>query len=224
MTSIIVPRGVGDPLRAAAACLAIAVASPTVGRAATACETPPDLHIEVMAKFDVAPVRNDYTLADIIALAHQQRRDAGRALLGFYASEFGYTIDVEPEGDRACPARIETIVTLRLQHRLIEIGQEAVTNVCVYPGALRHYRRLAETDEQTVARFVEIAATTLSQASDALRDTRAANAEDLDAALRDQVHAIVDKAIMPLHSARQDAQQAVNNAGELRQLASSCSI
>ena len=37
-------------------------------------------------------------------LARDQHRDVGRALLGFYASDFGYTIDLVPEGDPACPA------------------------------------------------------------------------------------------------------------------------
>jgi hypothetical protein len=224
MTSILT-LSVGHSVRAAAACIGIAVASLSVARAADACETVPDLHIEVTAKFDPAPVRNDYTLADITALARQQHHDtSGGALLGFYASEFGYTIDLVPAGDPACPAQIETLVTLRLQRRLIEIGQEAATNSCVYPGALRHYRRLAEVDEQTVEHFGARAAAMLVQARPTLKQTYAPHGEELDAALRDQIRAVVDMAIEPLHGARQDAQRAVNNSGELKQLASSCSI
>jgi hypothetical protein len=193
-------------------------------RAASACETPPDLHIEVTAKFDAASVRSDYNLADIAALARQLHRDAGREVLGFYASEFGYTIDIEPEGDQACPGRIEAIVTLRLRHRLIEIGQEAAANSCLYPTALQHYRRLAEVDEQTVERFSAGAAALLAQASPALKEIHPPRAEDLDAVLREQIRAVVDGAIATLHDARQDAQRAINNPGELRQLAHFCSI
>jgi len=211
-------------LACAAAWLAVAAASLSIASTANACETQPDLHIEVTSKFGPAPVRNDYTLADIAGLARQQNRATDRALLGFYASEFGYTIDMAPQGDPLCPVRIETTVTLRLQHRLIEIGQDIATNSCAYPGALRHYRRLSEVDEQTVERFSAHTAAMLAQASPDLKQTYAPHAEDLDAALRDQIRAIVDKGIAPLHDARQDAQQAVNNSGELRQLASSCSI
>jgi hypothetical protein len=218
----ILPLSTGHSARAA--CLAVAVASLAVARAANACETPPDLHIEVTTRFEAAPVRSDYTLADIVALARQQHRDADRALLGFYASEFGYTIDLLPEGDPACPTLIEATVTFRLQHRLIEIGREAATNSCVYPGALRHYQRLAEVDEQTVEHFGPSTAATLVQASPTLKQTYAPHAEDLDTALRDQIRAVVDAAIAPLHGARQDAQQAVNNSSELKQLASACSI
>jgi hypothetical protein len=201
-----------------------AVASLAIGAAANACETLPDLHIGVTTKFDVAPVRGDYNLADIIALAHQQHRDTDRALLGFYASEFGYTVDLAPIGSPDCPARIDVIVTLRLQHRLIEIGREAAANACIYPAALRHYRRLAEADEQTVEHFGASVAAMLTQASPTLKQTHAPHAEDLDGALRDQIRAVVDAAIASLHAARQDAQQAINNSSELKQLASACSI
>lgn len=207
-----------------AACFAVALAWLSVESAAAACQTLPDLHIGVSAKFDTTPVRSDYTIADIAALARKQNRDAGGALLGFYTSQFGYSIDIVPEGDPACPAQIEAVVTLRLQHRLIEVGQETAENDCVYPGALRHYRRLAEVDEQTVEHFSAHAAAMLAQASPVLKQTYAPLREDLDAALHDKIRAIVDEAIAPLHDARQDAQQAVNNSAELAQLASSCSI
>jgi len=223
MTSIL-PMSVRHSMRAAAACLTLAVASLSAARATDACETLPDLHIEVTAKFDAVSVRNDYTLADIAALARKQKRDTGTAPLGFYASEFGYTIDLSPEGDPACPVEIRTLVTLRLQHRLIEIAQEAATNSCVYPGALRHYRRLAEADERTVERFSARAAAMLAQARPALKQTYAPRREGLDGALRDQIRSVLDGAMAPLHDARQDAQQAANNSGELRQLAFSCSI
>jgi len=176
-------------------CAAVAVASLAAERGASGCETEPDLHI-----------------------------DTGRALLGFYASEFGYSVELAPEGDPVCPARIAATVTLRLQHRMIEIGQEAVTNSCVYPGALKHYRRLAEVDEQTVEQFSARTAGALGGAVPALRQTYAPRKEDLDAVLRDHIRAVVDGAIAPMHSARLDAQQAVNNANELSHLASSCSI
>jgi hypothetical protein len=211
-------------LARAAVCLAGVMVLLPIARTARACETRPDLHIEVTAKFDATTVRNDYSLGDIAALARQQHRDADRALLGFYASEFGYTIDLVPAGDQTCPTRIETIVTLRLQHRLIEIGREAATNSCVYPVALRHYRRLAEVDEQTVDRFSARAAVVLAQASPALKQTRAPRAGGLDSALHEQIRAIVDGAIALLHSARRDAQQTVSNSDELAQLVSSCSI
>jgi hypothetical protein len=205
-------------------CAAVAVASLAAERGASGCETEPGLNIEVTTKFDPAPVRTDYSLANIAALAHQQHRDIDRALLGFYASEFGYSVELAPEGDPVCPARITATVTLRLQHRLIEIGQEVVTNSCVYPGALKHYRRLAEVDEQTVEQFSARTAEALGGAVPALRQTYAPRKEDLDAVLRDHIRAVVDGAIAPLHGARLDAQQAVNNANELSHLASSCSI
>jgi hypothetical protein len=194
-------------------------------RVAAACETPPALHIEVTTKFDTVSVRNDSTLADIAALAHQRQSDTGRAsLLGFYAAEFGYTIDLLPEGDAGCPVRIDAVVTLHLQHRLIEIAREIVTNACAYAAALRHYRRLAQADEQTVAQFAPRAAAMLVQAGSALQQTYAPRGEDLDAALRDQVRAVVDPAVAPLHNARRAAQLAVNSDGELEKLASACSI
>jgi D-hexose-6-phosphate mutarotase len=222
MTSLL-PIRVVQLVRAAAG-LALTVAALSAPRPANACETLADLHIDVATKFETAQVREDYTLADITTLAHQQHRDSSRALLGFYASEFGYTVDLVLEGDQACPRQIESTVTLRLQHRLIEIGREAATNSCMYPVALRHYRRLAEIDEQTVERFGARTAAALTQASSSLKEVHAPRAEDLDAALREQIRAVVDAAIVPLHEARQDAQQAVNNATELRQVASSCSI
>jgi hypothetical protein len=205
----------------AAACVAAAAFSLQV---ACACETLPDLHIAVATKFDPATVRNDYTLDAIAALARQNHRDAGRALLGFYATEFSYTIDLAPVGDQACPSRIDGTVTLRLKHRVIEIGQEVAANSCVYPAAVQHYRRLAEADEQTIERFGVRTSAVLAQASDALKQNRAPEAPDLKTALRDQIRAVVDTAIAPLRDARQDAQQGVNNTSELRQLASSCSI
>jgi hypothetical protein len=214
----------GHPARAAAAYLAITLALLVAARAAGACETLPRLRIEVATQFEAAPIRSDYSLAHIATLAREQHHDIGRALLGFYASDFGYTIDLVPEGDSACPAEIRTLVTLRLQHRLIEIGQEAAANSCVYPGALRHYQRLADVDEQTVERFGARAAAALDKASPDLQQTYAPRREDLDDALRDQIRTVVDVAIAPLHRARQDAQQSVNNSGELSQLASSCSI
>jgi hypothetical protein len=222
MTSIL-PISVACSVRVAA-CFTFAAASLAFAHTVSACETLPDLHIEVKSKFDAPPVRNDYTLAHIAALARQQHRDNGRALLGFYISEFGYMVDLVPAGDPGCPSRIEAIVTLRLQHRLIEIGQEAAASSCVYPGALRHYQRLAQVDEQTVERFGARVAATLVQASPDLKQTYAPHAEDLDATLRGQIQAVVDRAIAPLHGMRQDAQQAVNSSDELKQLASSCSI
>jgi hypothetical protein len=214
----------GRPARAAAAYVAITVALLAAARAAGACETLPRLHIEVATQFEAAPIRSDYSLADIATLAREQHRDVGRALLGFYASDFSYTIDLVPEGDPACPAELRTLVTLRLQHRLIEIGKEAAANSCAYPGALRHYQRLAEVDEQTVERFGARAAAALDEASPGLQQTYAPLREDLDEALREQIRTVADAAMAPLHDARQDAQQAVNNSGELGQLASSCSI
>jgi hypothetical protein len=219
MTSIL-PVGVARTARVAI-CLVVGFFSP---RVAHACETLPDLHIEVTTKFDAAPVRSDYSLDAIAALARKSQRDVGRALLGFYASQFSYTINLAPAGDKACPARIDSTVTLRLTRRVIEIGQEATTNSCAYPVALQHYRRLAEADEQTIRRFGVRTAAALAQASDALKQNRAPQAPDLATALREQIRAVVDVAIAPLHDARQDAQQAMNNASELRQLASSCSI
>ena len=222
MTSIL-PISVAHAARAAT-CLAVAVVSLPFQHAASACETPADLNIEVTTKFETTPIRNDYTLGDIATLARQLHRATGRPLLGFYASEFGYTINLVPEGDQACPAHIETIVTLRLQHRLIEIGQEAATNSCVYPVALRHYRRLAKVDEQTVERFGARAAVMLGQASPALKQIHPAHAEDLDVALREQIRAVVDAAIARLDAARQDAKQSVNSSGEVKELTSSCAI
>ena len=207
----------------AAACLVVAVSSLSVTRAAEACETP-DLHIEVTTKFEAPAIHSDYTLAKIAALARQQHRDAGRALLGFYVTEFGYTIDLPPEGDQACPAHVDATVTLRLRRRLIEIGQEAAMNACLYPVALRHYRRLAAVDEQTVERSSAHVAMMLAQASPTLKQIYLPHPEDLDAALREQIRAVVDEAIAPLHNARRDAQQAVNNPDELKRLAHSCSI
>jgi hypothetical protein len=207
-----------------AGCLAVAAVSLALARTVVACEIQPDLHIEVTSKFDVAAVRNDYSLAEIVAFARQQHRDAGRALLGFYTSEFEYTIDLVPEGDPICPAQIDATVTLQVQHRLIEIGREAAASSCVYPSALRHYHRLAQIDEQVIERFVATTATMLAQASPHLKLTQAAHPEDLNVALRGQIRSVVEAAIAPLHVARQDAQQAVNNSGELKQLASSCSI
>jgi hypothetical protein len=218
---------VSDAFRAVgytAAAVAVVSAFSAARQTASACETHPDLHIDVTTKFDAVSVRNDYTLADIAELARQQHRDAGRALLGFYATEFGYRIDLMPEGDPACPARLDAVVTLLLQHRLIEIGQEAAENSCASKAALEHYRRLAQVDEQTVNRFGARAAAMLAQAGPALQQTYAHAPEDLDAALRDQIRAAVDDAIVPLHDARRDAQQAVNDSSGLRQLASSCSI
>jgi hypothetical protein len=212
------------PARAAAACVAITVALLAATSAACACETLPRLRIEVATQFEAASVRSDYSLAEIATLARDQHRDVGRALLGFYASDFGYTIDLASEGDPACPAEIRTVVTLRLQHRVIEIGKEAAASDCVYPGALRHYQRLAEADEQTVEHFAARAAAALDKASPGLHQTYALRREDLDDELRGQIRTVVDAAMTPLHLARQDAQQAVNNSGELRQLASSCSI
>jgi hypothetical protein len=222
MTSIL-PISVACSVRVAA-CFTFAAASLAFAHTVNACETPADLHIEVTSKFDTPLVRNDYTLADIAALARQQHRDTGRALLGFYTSEFGYMVDLVPAGDPVCPTRIEAIVTLRLQHRLIEIGQEAAASSCVYPGALRHYQRLAQVDEQTVERLGARAAAMLVQAGPALKQTYAPHAEDLDARLRSQIKAVVDQAVAPLHDMRKDAQQAVNSSDELKQLASSCSI
>jgi hypothetical protein len=219
----ILPTSVACSVRVAA-CFTFAAASLAFAHRVNACETPPDLHIEVTSKFDTPPVRNDYTLAHIAALARQQHRDNGRALLGFYIGEFGYVVDLVPEGDPVCPTRIQAIVTLRLEHRLIEIGQEAAASSCVYPGALRHYQRLAQVDEQTVERFGARVAAMLVQASPALKQTYAPHAEDLDATLRGQIQAVVDRATAPLQGMRQDAQQAVNSSDELKQLASSCSI
>ena len=68
------------------------------------------------------------------------------------------------------------------------------------------------------------AAAALNKASPDLQQTYAPRRENLDNALRDQIRTVVDAAMAPLHHARQDAQEAVNNSGELRQLASSCSI
>lgn len=212
---------IGDLLRAAC-CLATGfLMFPQI---ANACETSPNLHVEVTTKFDAPAIREDYSIAAIEALARQQHRDAGRPLLGFYTSKFDYTIDVVPQGDVACPTRIETQVTLRLQHRLIEIGQEVAANSCVYPSALRHYRDLAEVDERTVERFSARTAALLGQAAPTLKQTYAPYSEDLDAALRNQIRVVVDDAIVTLSDARQEAQQAVSNIAELEKLASSCSI
>jgi hypothetical protein len=155
---------------------------------------------------------------------HQQQQDAPQALLGFYAGEFGYTIDVSPVGDPACPARIEVGVTLRLQHRVIELSKEAVANSCVYPGALAHYTRLASVDEKTVEQFSARTAAALGQSVPKLKQTYAPSANQLDSALRQDIRAIVDEAIAALPEARRDAQRVVNNTDELRQLASACSI
>jgi hypothetical protein len=189
-----------------------------------ACETLPDLHIAVTAPLDAAQVNSDYTLAEIAALAGRLHRDTNRELLGFYTGEFSYQIDIAPAGDEACPARVEATVTLRLQYRLIEIGQEVVANPCLYPAALRHYRRLAEVDQQIVERFSARTAAMLTAAGPALKEIHPSHAEGRDAALREQIRGVVEQAIAPLHDARRDAQQAINNSAELSQLAHSCSI
>jgi hypothetical protein len=207
-----------------AACLAVAAVSLVLARTVDACERQPDVHIEVTSKFDVTGVRDDYSLAEIASLAHQAHRDANHALLGFYASEFAYTIDLAPDGDQACPGHIDSVITFRLQHRLIEMGRETTANTCVYPTALRHYKRLAEVDEHVVERASARAAAMLTQASQTLKQIHLSGTETLDTGLREQIRAVVDGAIAPMHGERQDAQQAVNNPRELQRLAHACSI
>jgi hypothetical protein len=222
MTSIL-PISVPCSVRVAA-CFTLAAASLVLAHRVNACETPPDLHIEVTAAFEPALVRSDYTVATIAALARQQHSDANRTLLGLYTSQFGYTIDVRAEAGQTCPVRIDTIVTLLLEHRLIEIGKEVAADTCLYPVALRHYRRLAEVDEQTVGRFSARTTAMLSRAASDLKRVQPSDTEDLNTAIRKEIRVVVDGTIAPLPAARRSAQQAVNNLDELTYLTHACSI
>jgi hypothetical protein len=207
----------------AMAILVVAIAAFFPPTATFACSTQPKLHITVGSQFDDLAQRSDFTLQDIQAMA----RGSGvtdRQVLGFYRGQFGYTIDIMPQNDPECPARIEATVTFRLEHRVIQLGQQVATNTCLRPVAVKHYRRIAAADAEIVERYSAVAALALDRANSSLQQIRQAEADDGRATLRARIAALVEEAIKPLQDARRRVTQAINNSDELGQLASACAV
>jgi hypothetical protein len=80
------------------------------------------------------------------------------------------------------------------------------------------------TNGHTTPRVNAPTTAALTQIGPALKQIDPPAEKDLNVTLSERIWAIVDNVTTLLHSPRQDAQQAVNNANELEQLAHSRSI
>jgi hypothetical protein len=189
-----------------------------------ACETAPDLRIEVTMRFDAPAVRSDYSLSDIADLARRSGRATEHKVFGFYTGEFGYDIDIAPDENAACPPRIDATVTLRLFQRLIEIGREAAANDCLNAISVTHYQHLAAVDQQVVTDFSAKVALAMNEASTEIAGARPARDGGHFTTLREHLAGVVERAIAGIRDARQASQTANNDPTELERAALACSI
>lgn len=178
----------------------------------SACPEPTTVAFDVIALHGTVYEATDYTLAQINEMAHRTDRSGKHAPLGFYSSDFGYTIS-EP---------VHLAVTLMLSDRRIQIGKDLLAEPCLYALAREHYRRHAAADDVALSESTPAVEKSLQQVSlprlqhDATR--AGADREKLQVAVR----VAVDQTLAQLEAQRANAREAVDTPEEVKKLSGTC--
>ncbi len=190
----------------------------------SACPEPTTVAFDVIALHGTVYEATDYTLAQINEMAHRTDRSGKHAPLGFYSSDFGYTISVNVSAiaETACSEPVHLAVTLMVSDRRIQIGKDLLAEPCLYALAREHCRRHAAADDVALSESTPAVEKSLQQVSlprlqhDATR--AGADREKLQVAVR----VAVDQTLAQLEAQRANAREAVDTPEEVKKLSGTC--
>ena len=184
---------------------------------------PPEVALDVLAEHHPPAVRSSYHLDQIRDFAIRMGRPAKHEPLGFYASTFGYTVDVQPAAMEmpGCKPAVTARVRLILGGRLVEIGADLQSRGCQRDVILSHYMLHAQYDDGALSTYANRAMEALGQISTAELLGNPAQGNLVDNAT-ESIRRAMDKVLLSYDKERAEAMALADNPEELNKLSNAC--
>ncbi|GEM_PF-6596291 len=185
---------------------------------------PPELALDIVAEHHPPAVRSSYSLGQIREFAARMGRPAKHEPFGFYASTFGYVVDVAPVAPaiKGCKPAVTARVRLVLGGRLIEVGSDIQNRHCQRDVILSHYMLHAQYDDKALSAYANRAMDALGQMPTAeLLGGSPVPGTAVDAATEAIRHAM-DKVLLSYERDRAEALTLADSPEELNRLAGAC--
>ncbi len=184
---------------------------------------PPEMALDVLAEHHPPTVRSSYNLDQIREFATHMGRPAKHEPLGFYASIFGYTVDVQQTavGMPGCKPAVAARVRLILGGRLVEIGADLQSHGCQRNVILSHYMLHAQYDDEALSAYANRAMDALGKISTTELLGNQAQGSLVDNAA-ESIRRTMDKVLLSYDNVRAEAMALADNPEELNKLTNAC--
>ncbi|MGE0372900.1 MAG: hypothetical protein AB7Q01_13530 [Gammaproteobacteria bacterium] len=182
----------------------------------------PRLDLTVIAGHLPPAIRSTYDFDEIRALATRARRSLRHEALGFYASTFGYQVEVDL---RTAPGSTCDVVVaqvrLILGSRFIEIAKDLEARGCRRDIVVSHYMLHAQHDDRALSAYANRALEALKAQPEAhlLGDPGQRDPRD---AVTASIQKIMDNVLESYDEERRNALAAADNDEELKRLSGAC--
>lgn len=206
---------------------ALVLASALVMVAADRCAEPPRVASGVAALHGEVVEAESFLLGDIQDMARRSGAVLAHPPLGFYRADSGYDYQVRtetqtsPDGTR-CGTLTTVTVRLMLVNRTVEIARDLRERGCDRDVVTQHYLKHAAADDRALSRHVQVLHQALVAAWPVIQQRLPASGTPDEAALRQAVDPVVVRSMAAAEQAQRAALAEVDNSGEVRALASSC--
>jgi len=184
---------------------------------------PPELDLDVVAEHHPPTVQSSYSLDQLREFATRLGRQGKHEVLGFYTSNFGYTVDVEPAKPAmsGCRPAVVAKVKMILGDRVIEIGADLQNRECRRDLILSHYMLHAQFDDRALTEYANRALDALRQmpTTELFGNPPQGNVKDT---ATEAIRRALDKVLLSYDREREQTLALADSPEELNKVAGAC--
>ncbi len=190
----------------------------------SACPRPTNTPIDVVISDSPVAIGADVPLARISEMANRTGWRGKHAPIGFYFSNFGYTIhaDTVDHGMAECTESIHVTITLVLTNRHVQIAKEWAVDPCKLKVARDHYLRHAAADNAVVVQLALALDAVSRQMPSPQPSGDASTGNDDRRKIELSVTTMVERGLGSLDNARANARETVDTPSEIRSVFGTC--
>jgi hypothetical protein len=191
---------------------------------ASACPRLTSTPIDVVISDGPVAIGADVSLAQISEMANRTGWRGKHAPIGFYFSNFGYTIhaDAVDQGTAECIVALRVTITLVLTNRHVQIAKEWAGEPCKFKTARDHYLRHAAADNAVIVQFAQALNAASRQIPLPQLTGDPSTADDERHNIELALTTMVERGLGSLDDARANARETVDTPAEIRSVFEAC--
>lgn len=191
--------------------------------AAGACPPPAHATFDVLVLHGPIALRSDYKLAEISGMAATQAAPLAHEPVGFYRADMqpSVQVDLADPDVQGCHSSVYVMVKLALTNRQIQIAKDLADKQCTMDAARTHYREHAAADDAVVSEFakaLKVALPRMLLPPDGGMWSAKQPRQEITRTLAETV----ERSLVGLDSARDDARNRVDTPDEIAKLEAPC--
>lgn len=190
---------------------------------ASNCVEPP-VKASVLGDVGAITVATSLSLTQIKALSERVGGVRAHEPYGFYVSKVAYEIAVQIGNGRhdICAGPVDIQVTVSLEGRHIEVGEELRQNACLFTAVASHYQRHAAADATVFRNYIPVVVSALDKAPLSMLVGIGGNSDGSNQKIARAVQDIIDPILHDMQAAQAVAVDAVDTPDEIEQLRPEC--